>query len=200
MVRSRSVCVCSLRRCVSGRNPSPPPLPKVLAALPLVARGIRVDYYHISWSFSEKFFQALLGQWAFGEWVLEKWNDSKTVLVSARVPMLLLTLALGWTVYACARQLGNAWGGLLCLSAYVSTPAFLTFGPLVHTDVAVALFSLLALWMFAEVWREPSRKSVLLFGLSLAGALLSKFTTGSLFFAFVAFAFSLRWRAISGQP
>ncbi len=181
-------------------NPEHPPLPKVLAALPLVARGIRVDYDHISWTFSEKFFPAFLGQWVFGEWVLEKWNDPKTVLVWARVPMLLLTLALGWTVYACARQLGNAWGGLLCLSAYVSTPAFLTFGPLVHTDVAVALFSLLALWMFAEVWREPSRKSVLLFGLSLAGALLSKFTTGILFFAFVAFALSLRWRAISGQP
>src|SRR5258708_38262017 len=114
--------------------------------------------------------------------------------------MLLLTLALGWTLYACAKQLGGAWGGVLCLSVYVSMPAFLTFGPLVHTDVAVALFSLLALWTFAQVWREPSRKNALLFGLSLAGALLSKFTAGVLFFAFVAFALSLRWRAVLEQP
>ncbi len=181
-------------------NPEHPPLPKVLAALPLVLRGVRADYKHISWNLSEKFFPAFLGQWVFGEWLLEKWNEPKTVLVWARLPMLLLTLALGWTLYACARRLGGAWGGLLCLSVYVSTPAFLTFGPLVHTDVAVALFSLLALWTFAEVWREPSRKNVLLFGLSLAGALLSKFTAGVLFFAFVAFALSLRWRAVSGQP
>lgn len=181
-------------------NPEHPPLPKVLAALPLVVRGVRADYNHISWTFSEKFFQAFLGQWVFGEWLLEKWNEPKTVLVWARLPMLLVTLALGWTLYACARRLGAAWGGLLCLSVYVSTPAFLTFGPLVHTDVAVSFFSLLALWTFAEVWREPSRKNVLLFGLSLAGALLSKFTAGVLFFAFAAFALSLRWRPIFGQP
>jgi hypothetical protein len=181
-------------------NPEHPPLPKVLAALPLVLRGVHADYNHISWIFSEKFFQAFLGQWVFGEWLLEKWNDPKTVLMWARLPMLLVTLALGWTLYGCARRLGGALGGLLCLGVYVSTPAFLTFGPLVQTDIAVALFSLLGLWTFAEVWREPCRNNVLLFGVNLAGALLSKFTAGILLFAFVAFALSLRWRAVSGQP
>src|ERR1700739_2243099 len=109
-------------------NPEHPPLPKVLAAIPLVLRGVRADYNHISWTFSEKFFQAFWGQWAFGAWLLERWNDPKTTLAWARLPMLLLALALGWTVYSCALRLGGPWGGLLCLSVYVSTPAFLTFG------------------------------------------------------------------------
>src|SRR5215469_16081716 len=181
-------------------NAEHPPLPKVLAALPLVFRGIHADYTHPSWSFSQKFFPAYLGQWVFGEWLLEKWNEPKPVLMWARLPMLLLTLALGWVVYACGRRLGGTWGGLLCLSVYVSTPAFLAFGPLVQTDVAVTLFSLLALWTFAEVWHEPSRKNALLLGLSLAGALLSKFTAGILFVAFAASALSLRWRAVPEQP
>ncbi|HWZ97647.1 MAG TPA: glycosyltransferase family 39 protein [Candidatus Dormibacteraeota bacterium] len=181
-------------------NPEHPPLPKVLAAIPLVLHGVRADYSHISWKFSEKFFPAFVGQWVFGERLLEKWNDPKTLLAWARFPMLLLTLALGWAVYACAKRLGGAWGGVLCLTVYVSTPAFLAFGPLVHTDVAVTLFSLLSLWTFAELWQEPNRKSALLFGLSLAGALLSKFTAGVLFVAFVPIALSLRWRAVSGQP
>jgi len=181
-------------------NAEHPPLPKVLAALPLVFRGVHADYTHPSWSFSEKFFPAYLGQWVFGEWLLEKWNQPKAVLMWARVPMLLLTLALGWVVYACGRRLGGTWGGLLCLSVYVTTPAFLAFGPFVHTDLAVTLFSLLALWTFAEVWYEPNRKNALLLGLSLAGALLSKFTAGILFVAFVACALSLRWRAVSEQP
>ncbi len=47
---------------------------------------------------------------------------------------------------------------------------------------------------------EAEPKNVVLFGLSLAGALLSKFTAGVLFAAFVAFALSLRWRAVPGQP
>src|SRR5258708_28615638 len=111
--------VRSLKTLDLGINPAHPPLPKVLAALPLVLRGVRADYNHISWTFSEKFFQAFLGQWVFGEWLLEKWNDPKTVLAWARLPMLLLTLALGWTLYACAKQLGGAWGGVLCLSVYV---------------------------------------------------------------------------------
>ena len=181
-------------------NPEHPPLPKVMAALPLVLRGVHADYTHISWSFSEKFFPAFVGQWVFGERLLEKWNDPKTTLAWARLPMLLLMLVLGFVIYVYAEQLGGAWAGLLCLAAYVSTPAFLTFGPIVHTDVAGTLFSLLALWTFADLWQEPKRRNVLLFGLSLAGALLSKFTSGILFLAFMAFALSLRWRPVPGQP
>src|SRR5262249_18551386 len=41
-------------------------------------------------------------------------------------------------------------------------------------------------------------RNVVLFGLSLAGALLSKFTSGVLFLAFIAFVLSLRWRPLPG--
>src|SRR5580704_5783816 len=47
-------------------NEEHPPLAKLLAALPLVLRGTRADYSHISWTFSETFFQAYVGQWVFG--------------------------------------------------------------------------------------------------------------------------------------
>jgi hypothetical protein len=181
-------------------NEEHPPLPKVLATLPLVLRGTHADYSHISWTVSEKFFPAYLGQWVFGEWLMTKWNNPVPVLAWARLPMLLLTLVLGSVLYVYARRLGGNWGGLLCLSIFVSTPTFLAFGPLVHTDIAVTLFSILTLWRFAEMWQNPDRKNVMLFALSLAGALLSKFTAGILFFAFVAIALSTRWRSVPGQP
>jgi hypothetical protein len=192
--------VSYLQRLDLRLNEEHPPLAKVLAALPLVLRGVHADYSHISWTVSEKFFHAYAGQWVFGEWLLTKWNNPVTTLVWARLPMLLLTLTLGWFVYAYARRLAGNWGGLLCLSIYVSTPAFLSVGPLVHTDMAVTLFSLVTLWRFAETWKNPSRKNAVLFGLALAGALLSKFTAGILFFAFAASALSTRWRALPGQP
>src|SRR2546425_8798714 len=47
--------------------------------------------------------------------------------------------------------------------------------------------------------QDTSRKNTMIFALSLAGALLSKFTAGILFFAFVSFALSTRWRAVPGQ-
>ncbi|MGD0014516.1 MAG: glycosyltransferase family 39 protein, partial [Bryobacteraceae bacterium] len=181
-------------------NEEHPPLPKVLAALPLVMRRTRADYSSASWSVSREFFPAFMGQWVFGEWLLTRWNDTASTLAWARLPMLLLTLALGWVVYACARRLGGGWAGLLCLSVYVASPVFLAFGPLVHTDLAVTLFSLLSFWTFADLRQDPSRKNVLLFALTLAGALLSKFTAGILLFAFPAVALSMRWRAVPGQP
>src|SRR5215467_2544263 len=181
-------------------NPEHPPLPKILAAIPLVIRGAHADYKHISWTFSEKFFPAYLGQWVFGEWFLERWNNPTTVLKWARIPMLFLTLLQGLVIYLFARKLGSPWGGVLCLTVFVSAPVFLAFGPIVHTDIAVALFSLLTLWAFANLWRNPSRLNALLFGLSLAGALLSKFTAGLLFFVFLAFLLSLRLRPVAGQP
>jgi 4-amino-4-deoxy-L-arabinose transferase-like glycosyltransferase len=181
-------------------NPEHPPLPKMLAAIPLVLKGVHADYSQISWTYSERPFGAGFGEWAFGEWFLDRWNSPQSVLPWARMPMLLLTLVLGWVIYVYAKQLGGVWGGLLSLSVYVSAPAFLAFGPLVHTDIAVTLFCLTTLWTFAAVWRQPSRRAVALFGLSFAAALLSKFTAGILLFVFVALASSLHWRGVPGQP
>jgi 4-amino-4-deoxy-L-arabinose transferase-like glycosyltransferase len=113
---------------------------------------------------------AFMGEWIFGEWLLTRWNDPRRTLAWARLPMLLLMLGLGWTVFVYARKLGGDGGGLLALSAYVSSPTFIAFGPLVHTDVAVTLFCLLTLWQFADLWREPSRRTAVWFGLCLAGA------------------------------
>jgi 4-amino-4-deoxy-L-arabinose transferase-like glycosyltransferase len=181
-------------------NPEHPPLAKVAAALPLVLRGAHADYSDASWAMSRNFFPAFIGQMVFGELLVNHWNQQAGTLAWARLPMLLLTLALGWALYSYARRLGGNWGGLLSLTAFVSMPVFLAFGPLVHTDVAVTLFSVLALWTFAKLWEEPGRGRVLLFALSLAGALLSKFTGVLLFFALAGFGLTLRLRALPAAP
>ena len=182
-------------------NEEHPPLAKMLAAIPLVLRHTYADYSHISWTTSRTFLpNAYLGEWIFGHWLLSRWNNPVTTLAWARFPMMLLTVALGWLIFIYARRLGGNWGALLCLIAYVSMPLFLTFGPLVLTDVAIAFFALLTLWTFASVWQDPTRKNVWLFALCLAGALLTKFSAGLLFFAFGFFALSTRWRSVPGQP
>ena len=182
-------------------NEEHPPLAKMLAALPLVLRGTRADYSHISWTNSAKFLpNAFLGEWVFGDWLLTRWNDPVRTLALARLPMLLLTLVLGWVVFVCARKIGGDWGGLLSVLVYTATPTFIVFGPLVLTDLAVTLFCLLSLWRFGDLWKDPTRNNAFLFGLCLAGALLSKFSSGLLFFAFGAFALSTRFRALPEMP
>jgi len=182
-------------------NEEHPPLPKLIAALPLVVHGVHADYSHISWTASQKFLpDGYVGQWVFGHWLITRWNDPFTILLWTRVPMLLLTLALGWLIFVFGRELGGDWGGLLSLTIFVSSPLFLTFGPLVITDASIALFSIGTLWAFAHMWQEPSRKRIMFFGLWLGCALLSKFSAGALFFVFIAFALSTRWRPVPHQP
>jgi hypothetical protein len=157
-------------------NPEHPPLGKVLAAFPLAIRGAHADYSSPTWKLAADFFSAYAAQWIFGDAVLGRWNDWKSTLMWARFPMLVLTLLLGWFVYYFGNRLGGSWGGLLCLTAYVTTPVFLVFGPLVITDLVVTLFALIALWELGEIWAMPSPRNALLFGVSLGAALLSKFT------------------------
>src|SRR5580765_6002898 len=64
-------------------NEEHPPLAKVLAALPLVARGTRADYSGTIWNVSQGFFPAYLGQWIFGEYVLTRWNQPESTLAWA---------------------------------------------------------------------------------------------------------------------
>ena len=157
-------------------NGEHPPLAKALAAIPLAIRGTYADYSSAAWQMSADFFPAYGTQWIFGDAVLGRWNAWRPTLMWARLPMLILTLLLGWFIYHYGNRLGGRWGAIVCLTAYVTTPTFLTFGPLVITDLPVTLFTLIALWQLGEIWAVPSPRNALLFGLAIGASLLSKFT------------------------
>src|SRR4051794_2906666 len=118
-------------------NPEHPPLGKMIAAAPLVVRGTRADYSGPAWKVAESFIGAFISEWVFGDWVLGRWNDLRSTLMWSRLPMLLLAALLGLVVFVYGSRIGGPTGGLLCLTLYVTAPVFLTFGPLVITDVPV---------------------------------------------------------------
>ena len=175
-------------------NPEHPPLSKVIAGIPLALRGTKADYSGPAWRESENFFSGYLLQWVFGDSVQGRWNHWQSTLLWARLPMLLLTLWLGWMIYLYAGRLTTPTGALLCLAVYCTTPVFLVFGPLVLTDIPVTLFTLIALWQLGELWSNPSPRNSLLFAVSFAAAMLSKFT-GLIVFAviFALFIQTLFW-------
>ncbi len=65
-------------------NEEHPPLAKVLAAIPLVVRGVHADYSHLSWTFSAGFFHQYLGEWVFGHALITEWNDPYATIFWAR--------------------------------------------------------------------------------------------------------------------
>jgi hypothetical protein len=151
-----------------------PPLLKQLAALPLVAAGVRLPMTPEAWD--------ALGpradpgfQWPLGRAVLLA-NGSERVMVLARLPMILLATLLGWVVYAWGRQLLGSTAALGALALFAFDPVLLGHGPLVTTDVGCTAFAVLflfALWRYFER-RTPGRLA--LAGLALGAALGAKFS------------------------
>src|SRR5271163_3751557 len=91
-------------------NEEHPPLAKVLAALPLVVRGVHADYTHASWTFSGSgLFKQYLGEWIFGHWLITRWNDPIATVFWARQPMLSLTLVLGIVLFLYGARIGDQW-------------------------------------------------------------------------------------------
>ena len=181
-------------------NPEHPPLGKLLAALPLALRGTYADYSSPSWNLAADFFPALIAEWIFGDAVLGRWNAWQPTLLWARLPMLILTLLLGWFLYSYGSRFGGTAGGLLCLAAYVTTPTFLIFGPLVITDLPVTLFSVIAIWQLGEIWATPTRRNAMRFGLAFGASLLSKFTGLLLLPVILALFLQTRFWPTGAQP
>ena len=182
-------------------NTEHPPLAKLLAAAPLVMRGVHADYSGPIWIWSGHGpSNPMLAEWLFGASLLTHWNDRDSTLRWARLPMLLLLVATGLAIYRCGQRLVDTWSGVFALCCFATMPTFLAFGPLVLTDTAMALFSLFTLWNFATLWRDRSRRAILRFALALALALLTKFSAGVLLFVFAAFPFALLWFPVKGQP
>ena len=183
-------------------NVEHPPLAKLLAALPLVIGGARADYQSPAWTFgAEGLFPAFLAQWSFGHSFVARWNNPAMTLAWGRLPMLLLMVGLGALIYRYASRLGGEWGGVLAVALYASMPAFLTFGPLVITDIPITFFALLTMWTFASLWESSGEnRRVWVFALALAAALLTKFSAGILMLCFLAFRISLRTGSLDGFP
>lgn len=177
-----------------------PPLAKALAAIPLVLSGVHADYSDLSWRVSNHGIGGMLGEWRWGHSVALLWNNPRSTVFWARVPMLLLTLVLGILVYRYASEMGGRWGGLLCVAAFATTPTFLVFGPLVLTDVPIAFACLLTMWSFASLWQTPNRRAAVIFGLMLGAAFLTKFSSGLLLFCFLAFRLILRVAPLPEMP
>ena len=183
----------SVQRFDLRMNPEHPPLAKALSGVVMTLGGVRADYSGPAWTVSKDFFPSMLGEWPFGHSVINKWNQPIRTVFLARLPMLCLTLILGWVIFVFAGKLGGPIAGLLCLAVYVSAPVFLTFGPLVLTDIPIALCSLLSIWAFGNLWVDPSRRHKWLFALSLAAAFLSKYSAIVLLIGLLVSGISMRW-------
>jgi len=184
-------------------NNEQPPLPKLLAALPLLPLHLVVpppssepwdDPAGRSTVRASAFWEANRGQFA----AISFW---------ARVPAIGLTLLLGWLIFAYGRTLFGARTALLALALYSVEPTILAHGRVVHTDIPAALGFFLGAIATHVYLRAPSARRAALLGPALGVAPLTKFSL--LIFAplsLLALLIGARvrrpapdWRAIAGH-
>jgi 4-amino-4-deoxy-L-arabinose transferase-like glycosyltransferase len=149
-------------------NPEHPPLMKLLAGIPLRFLKPRMDLEDADWKNAK--------QWEFGLKFLYEWNDADRVIFWARVPVMLLTLLLGFFVWRCARELYGWQSGFLALLLCLFNPDVLAHGRLVTTDLSIALFIFLSVYAYYRALHRLTIWSGLGAGLVVGLSLLAKYS------------------------
>jgi hypothetical protein len=149
-------------------NPEQPPLVKLLAAAPLLPLHPVFKTDDLAWSEGR--------QWELGRRFLYRWNDARELLFRGRLPIVMLGAALGVAVFLWARGLVGRAAAALAFFLCVLSPDVLAHGQLVTTDLAFALFTLLAVALFERATARISPGRVLLAGAAAGCAFATKFS------------------------
>jgi len=183
-------------------NPEHPPLAKEMAALPLLLLKPKLNakaealwdnstnYFYDSWQENRK----------FGEMFLyDSGNNPDQLLFWARLPMVLITVALGATIFLIAWRHWGALAGFVATALYSFNPTVNGHGHLITTDISLALGFLLTIYFFWQLINRPKVRTAIYFGLSLGLALLFKHTAILIFPVLAAVALYV-WITSSKRP
>src|SRR5262245_59295731 len=141
-------------------NQEHPPLVKLIAALPLLFIQTRFDTTHDDWKTA--------AEYPFGFNFLYQ-NDADRLLFWSRTAMVGIA-AIGLVItFLWARDMFGTPAGLFAAGLYAFSPNLLAHGMLITTDVPLAVFTVLTLYLF---WKRRD----LLAGLALGAAMASKFS------------------------
>ncbi|MBI2451303.1 MAG: glycosyltransferase family 39 protein [Parcubacteria group bacterium] len=165
-------------------NPEHPPLIKDLAALPLLFLDLKFPKTDPSWT------QDINGQWTFGaEFIHKIGNPAEKILFWSRLPIMLLTLLLGFFVFKWTRGLFGDKAGLIALFLYALSPTIIAHGRFVTTDAGAAAGIFIASYFFVKFIRHQTGKNLIWAGITLGLAQLAKFSVFLLFPLFSLLAF-----------
>ncbi len=153
-------------------NPEHPPLLKDLAAFPLLfIENIKFPSEIKAWK------EDINSQWDFGFYFLyHTGNPADKMIFWGRIPMILLLILLGFFIFKWARELFGNKAGLLALFLFSFSPTFLGHGRLITTDVGAATGVVIATYYFLKALKLPSKKNIVLAGISFGVAELLKFS------------------------
>jgi hypothetical protein len=157
-------------------NPEHPPLLKDLAGIPLQFLNVDFPTQDQFWTTDAN------GQWQAGwEFLYLPQNNTEAILFWSRLPILILSLFLGWMIYRWTKELVGIKAGLLALVIYAFDANILGHDHYVTTDLGIAAFMFFAFYFFIKYLKTPSYKTIVLAGIFMGLAQLAKFSSVLMF-------------------
>ncbi len=168
-------------------NPEHPPLIKDLSGLPLLLLDVDFPLESEAWK------NGYNEQWLVGDAFINcsepkiACNDADTLLFFSRLPITVLAVILGVGIFLWTRKLGGALAGVFATALYAFDPNIIAHSHYVTTDIGSAAFIFFAFYFFIEFLKNPTGRTVLLSGIFLGLAELTKFSAVLLFPVFGLF-------------
>lgn len=150
-------------------NPEHPPLIKLIAALPLLPLHLKSPFNYQSWSQPD--------EWQFArDFIYDNYISADTILLLGRIPMMLLSLLLGFFIFFWAKKLFGVMPAIFSLTLYIFYPNIIAHSRYVTTDVGVTLFFLMSIYFFGRYLSKPSSGRLIVAGIIFGLAQVSKFS------------------------
>jgi 4-amino-4-deoxy-L-arabinose transferase-like glycosyltransferase len=150
-----------------GLNPEHPPLLKLLATVPLLRSQPK------SPELEGRFFKE--DAFLRGKEFLYR-NDADKILAHTRTAAATLTLLAALVVFFGTREMFGKGAAFIALTLLAFDPNLLAHGALITTDVGLACFMFLAVYMFYRFVKSPSALRLIAVGVSVGLVLAVKHT------------------------
>lgn len=151
-------------------NPEHPPILKLLASAPLLLTPAKLPLEHPSWS--------RIDEWEFSDvFFYQNVLQPQTLLLLGRLPIMLLSLLLGWWIFKASREMFGNLGAALSVTLYAFDPNIIAHSRYITTDLGFTAFAFFSIYRLTRLLQQPSSRNWLLFGLAFLATGLTKFSS-----------------------
>jgi 4-amino-4-deoxy-L-arabinose transferase-like glycosyltransferase len=150
-----------------GLNPEHPPLVKLLATAPLLSLPLK------SPALQERFFKE--DAFLRGKEFLYQ-NDADKILARTRTAAAILTLLTALVVFFGTREMFGTGAAFIALTLLTFDPNLLAHGALITTDVGLACFMFLSVYLYYRFLKSPSALRLIAAGVAVGLVLAVKHT------------------------
>lgn len=124
--------------------------------------------------------------WGLGyQFMYSNAEQYRSIFRYGRCAVILLGCLLGWLIYRFGTQLYGQAGGLFALFLYVFNPNIIAHSSLTTIDIGATFFIFLSIYCFWRYLKRRDISSIIVAGVSLGLAQLSKFTAMLLYPVFI---------------